>query len=84
MPVNLQQLQSLLGVSSLSEVKINDSGELEKRSGIRAFFARIRDFFQDAAPAGGRPWHRAMTPSSTPCARPSTQPVPTPSLRHSR
>ena len=52
MPVNLQQLQSLLGVSSLSEVKINDSGELEKRSGIRAFFARIRDFFQGCSASG--------------------------------
>ena len=53
MPVNLQHLQSLLGVSSLSDVKINDSGKLEKRSGIRALFARIGEFFQSLS-AGGR------------------------------
>ena len=52
MPVNLQQLQSLVGVSSLSEIKINDSGQLEKRSGIRAFFAKIGDFFQGLSASG--------------------------------
>lgn len=47
MPVNLQHLQSILGVSSLSDVKINDSGKLEKKKRHQGPFCQNRQILSE-------------------------------------
>ncbi|MGN1038223.1 MAG: hypothetical protein ACI4P0_02380, partial [Mailhella sp.] len=52
MPIGLQQLQDFSSVSSVSQLKIDDAGNLSRRSGIGAFFQKVADAFRSLSQSG--------------------------------
>ena len=46
MPVSLRRLQTLADISSFSDIRLTADNTLERRSGFKAFFARIGDAFK--------------------------------------
>ena len=52
MPIGLQQLQDFSSVSSVSQLKIDDAGNLSRRSGVGTFFQKVADAFRSLSQNG--------------------------------
>ncbi|MGN1038222.1 MAG: hypothetical protein ACI4P0_02375 [Mailhella sp.] len=52
MPIGLQQLQDFSSVSSVSQLKIDDAGNLSRRSGVGTFFQKVADAFRSLSQSG--------------------------------